>query len=217
MKAPLKIYSTRKVVSLIMIWFILGISVSWVTAQYTQKEKVENMTPEEAAIEQAKQFFMQTHTEPIDHIYVDCFDASIPSYKLTILYFKWENDSDGDFLFDYRIDYFVESGKIEPGPVAVDTCYSWVIRYVGSQPIISQEQANQTFFTLVKRSPFSNWAIYLGQSALSINITETTDCYEESVMFQYAGVNCPNAKLILSYDIYKNGTAIFIGQREIIP
>lgn len=207
----------RKVILLIMMCVILGVSVSWVIAEYAQKEKVENLTPQDAAVERARQFFMQTHTEPIDHVYVDCFDASIPSYKIFIFYPKWENGSDGDFLFYYRIDYFVYPAKIELGPIPTDTCYAGFLRYIGSQPIISQEQANQTFFMLVKRSPFSNWAIYLGTPALSINITETSDCYEESVMFQYAGVNCPNAKLILSYDIYKNGTAIFQGQREIFP
>jgi hypothetical protein len=178
-----------------MVCIFLGVSVSWVSAQYMQK--VKNLTSEEAAIEQAKQFFMQTHAEPIDHIYVDCFDASIPSYRIFVFYPKWENGSDGDFLFDYRIDYLVEPTKIEPGPISTDTCYSWVLRYIGGQPIISQEQANQTFFVLVKRSPFSNWAIYLGSPALNINITETSDFYYESVTFQYAGVNCPNAKLIL--------------------
>ena len=217
MKTPLQFYSMRKVIPLIMICAILGVSVSWVIAEYTPKEKGENLTPQDAAVERARQFFMQTHAEPIDHIYVDCVDASIPSYKIFIFYPKWENGSDGDFLFDYRIDYFAEPTKIEPGPIPTDTCYSWVLRYIGSQPIISQVQANQTFFMLVKRSPFSNWAIYLGIPALSINITETSDCYKESAMFLYAGVNCPNANLILSYDIYKNGTAVFEGQREILP
>lgn len=227
---PFSISVTRKVTSLIIVCLLLIVVASLVIAQSTQngmedlasketqptqKEKVEDMTSEETAIEQAKQFFMQTHTEPIDQIYAVCLDASIPSYKIAIFYHKWENGSDGDFLFHYRIDYFVEPGKIEPGPIAVDTCYSWVICYVGSQPIISEEQANQTFFMLVQRSPFSNWAIYLGKPPLSVSITETCDCYKESVMFQYAGVNCPNAGLTLSYDIYKTGTAVFTGEKAI--
>jgi len=216
MKTPLQFYSMRKVIPLIMICAILGVSVSWVIAEYTPKEKGENLTPQDAAVERTRQFFMQTHTEPIDHVYVDCRDGTIPLYSVGVFYLKWLNDSDGDFLFQYMAEYSVSAGKVEPGPIW-DGCNGWVLRCIGNQPIASKEQANQTFFMLVKRSPFSNWAIYLGMPALSINITETSDCYKESVMFLYAGVNCPNAKLILSYDIYKNGTAVFEGQREIFP
>jgi len=180
------------------------------------------LTPEEAAIEQAKQAFMQTHTEPIAYVHVyrkyetEPFIEVKPVYFIAIYYCKWLNDSDGDFLFHFRTDYIVQAGEITSGPIG-DSCYSWVIHYIGDQPITSKEQANQTFFMLLNCSPFNNWKINLHLPLLSLNITETPDCYQESVMFHYVAVNMVGAKLILSYDIYKNGTAIFIGEKEIFP
>lgn len=227
MKISIPTYSTRKALVLMMACVILGLCASWVIVGSTQKVKefmgaTQELTPEEAAIEQAKQAFMQTHTEPIAYVHVyrkyetEPFVEVKPKYFIAIYYPKWLNDSDGDFLFHFRTDYIVEAGEITSGPT-VDIRYSWVIHYIGGQPITSKEQANQTFFILLNHSPFSNWKINLHLPLLSLNITETSDCYQESVMFHYIAVKMIGAKLILSYDIYKNGTAVFINEKEIFP
>lgn len=97
----------------------------------------------------------------------------------------------------------------------------WVTRFVGYNPVTSVEEARQVYLMLVDKAPQkSYWIIYSTQDGnlpLTLEVSDQDAFYEANGTFRNFAVNCPNARLTIVYNIYKNGTANLENIKTICP
>ena len=96
---------------------------------------------------------------------------------------------------------------------------NWVTKFVGYNPITSVVQANETYLMLVDKAPRkAYWIIYLpedGGLPLKLETSEMDSYYKVNGTFRNYAVNCPDAKLVIIYTVFKNGTATLENVRTI--
>ena len=99
--------------------------------------------------------------------------------------------------------------KKEQGEYSYDS--NWVTRFVGYNSITSAGEAREAYLTLVDRAPRrSYWIIYFPEDhglPLNLEASEIGSCYKVNGTFRNYAVNCPDARLTIVYDIFRNGTA----------
>lgn len=87
----------------------------------------------------------------------------------------------------------------------------WVTRFVGYYPIASAAEAEELYLLLVNKAPQrSYWIIYFPEDndlPLNLEALEVGNYYEVNGTFRNYAVNCPNARLTIVYNVFKNGTA----------
>jgi len=98
---------------------------------------------------------------------------------------------------------------------------NWVTKFVGYNPITSAKQANETYLMLVDKAPRkAYWIIYLPEDAglpLKLETSEMDSYYKVNGTFRNYAVNCPDARLVIIYTVFKNGTATLENVRTICP
>ncbi len=96
---------------------------------------------------------------------------------------------------------------------------NWVTKFVGYNPITSAVQANETYLMLVDKAPRkAYWIIYLpedGGLPLKLETSEVDSYYKVNGTFRNYAVNCPDAKLVIIYTVFKNGTATLENVRTV--
>lgn len=96
---------------------------------------------------------------------------------------------------------------------------NWVTQFVGYNSITSAVQANETYLMLVDKAPRkAYWIIYLpedGGLPLKLETSEMDSYYKVNGTFRNYAVNCPDAKLVIIYTVFKNGTATLENVRTI--
>lgn len=97
----------------------------------------------------------------------------------------------------------------------------WVTRFVGYNPVTSAEEARQVYLMLIDKAPRkSYWIIYLPQDGnlpLKLEVSDMGAFYEANGTFRNYAVDCPNARLTIAYNIFKNGTANLENIKTICP
>lgn len=87
----------------------------------------------------------------------------------------------------------------------------WVTRFVGYNPITSEAEAKELYLSLVNNAPRrSYWIFYLPEDnglPLELEALEVGSYYKVNGTFRNYAVNCPNARLTIVYNVFKNGTA----------
>jgi hypothetical protein len=112
----------------------------------------------------------------------------------------------------------IELAKPNDEPTTLKRDYSeywydsnWVTKFVGYNPITSAVQANETYLMLVDKAPRkAYWIINLpedGGLPLKLETSEMDSYYKVNGTFRNYAVNCPDAKLVIIYTVFKNGTA----------
>lgn len=108
-----------------------------------------------------------------------------------------------------RLNREVTELKREQGEYLYDA--NWITKFVGRYPVISAEQAKETYLMLVDRAPRrSSWIIYLpedGGLPLKLEALVMDGFYEVNGTFRNYAVNCLDARLAIVYSVFKNGTA----------
>jgi len=84
-----------------------------------------------------------------------------------------------------------------------------VAKFVEGSFAESKEQAVQTYFMLLDKSPSKNYYIYsVENDCFDFAVSETAGVYRVMGAFRNYAVNCPNAKITITYDVFYEGTAI---------
>jgi hypothetical protein len=95
--------------------------------------------------------------------------------------------------------------------IVSDRQLGFVTKSIREEPVESREQAIQIYLMLIDRSPMKDyWIFYLAEDEglpLDLAVSETDYHYCINGTFRNFAVNCPNAKIIIAYTIFKNGTA----------
>ena len=109
--------------------------------------------------------------------------------------------------------------KKEQGEYSYDS--NWVTRFVGHNPIASAGEARETYLMLVDRAPRrSHWIIYFPEDhglPLNLEASEMGSYYKVNGTFRNYAVNCPDARLTIVYDIFRNGTANLENVKTVCP
>jgi hypothetical protein len=96
---------------------------------------------------------------------------------------------------------------------------NWVTKFVGYNPITSAVQANETYLMLVDKAPRkAYWIIYLSEDKglpLRLEASEMDSYFKVNGTFRNYAVNCPDARLVIIYTVFKNGTATLESVRTI--
>jgi len=97
----------------------------------------------------------------------------------------------------------------------------WVTKFVGYNPISSEEEARELYLLLVNKAPRrSYWIIYSAEDnglPLKLEASDIGVFYEVNGTFRNYAVNCLNARLTIVYNIFKNGTANLENIKTICP
>lgn len=182
-------------------------------------ESVAYTPVELRAIEMAKKVFEQNHTEPVYEFTIFREDETASVFVMGFYYIVTFNCSQGQFDITYRRDYrvYVEVERVEDGPIDTDVPEGFVIRFIGKDPVTSKEQATYTFFLLLQKSPSRNYYIFsVDNDRLSLEASEAGDYYDVVGVFRNFAVNCLNAKIVIEYNIFHNGTAILQGATTVV-
>jgi hypothetical protein len=200
-------------------------------------QRVEGMNNINDSVERAKDLatyaFMQTHIQRIlqvdakqttlfmDYdVDTDTITAqrSTSAYRVSIYYERTLSYSDGITFVKYRSDYWVDvaSAKVALDKHTRDASTYFIHRFVGIGKIRSIQQAVETFFMLIVRSPGRNhWVCYFPEDTLRLAASKQDDTYDVTGTFRNYAVNCV-AELEVSYTIYKNGTATLDSVKTIV-
>jgi hypothetical protein len=96
-----------------------------------------------------------------------------------------------------------------------------VTRFVGYNPVTSAGEARQVYLMLIDKAPRkSYWIMYLPEDRglpLKLEISETGSYYKVNGTFRNYAVNCPEAKLTIVYNVFRNGTATLEDVETICP
>jgi hypothetical protein len=96
---------------------------------------------------------------------------------------------------------------------------NWVTTFVGYNPITSAVQANETYLMLVDKAPRkAYWITYLPEDKglpLRLEASEMDSYFKVNGTFRNYAVNCPDARLVIIYTVFKNGTATLENVRTI--
>jgi hypothetical protein len=97
----------------------------------------------------------------------------------------------------------------------------WVTKFVGYNPIASVGEARELYLLLVNKAPHrSYWIYYVAEdNGLPLKL-ETSDIgvfYEVNGTFRNYAVNCLDARLVIVYSIFKNGTANLENVKTVCP
>jgi len=104
---------------------------------------------------------------------------------------------------------------IDRGPVEV-----WIVKYIGKEPVASEQQAKQTYLMLIDKTPNKTknyWIYSVEEDMLSLEASETNYYYCVNGTFRNYAVNCLNAKITIKYNVFKNGTATLESIKTICP
>jgi hypothetical protein len=87
----------------------------------------------------------------------------------------------------------------------------WATRFVGYYPVGSAAEAKELYLLLVNKAPKRDyWIIYFPEDnelPLNLEALEADNHYKVNGTFRNYAVNCPNARLTIVYNVFKNGTA----------
>jgi hypothetical protein len=192
-------------------------------------QQVEGMNIISDSVEEAKelaiQAFRQTHTQPIVQVdakrttlFMD-YDVdtdtvtaqrSTSSYRVSIYYERTLRYPDGTAFVTYRSDYWVDVAavKIALDKNTRDSSIYFIHRFVGTGKITSIQQAIETYFMLIERSPGRTyWICSFPEDTLRLAASKQDDAYNVTGAFRNYAVNCV-AELEVPYNLYTNGTAI---------
>lgn len=118
-----------------------------------------------------------------------------------------------------RLNEELTTLKRESGEYSYDA--DWVTRFVGYNPITSAEEAKQVYLMLIDKAPRkSYWIMYLPEDKglpLKLESSEMGSYYNVNGTFRNYAVNCPNAKLTIVYNVFRNGTATLEDVKTICP
>ena len=96
----------------------------------------------------------------------------------------------------------------------------WIVKYIGKEPVASEQQAGQTYLVLIDKTPSKTrnyWIHSVEEDMLGLEVSETNDYYCVNGAFRNYAVNCPNAKITIKYNVFKNGTATLESIETICP
>ena len=118
-----------------------------------------------------------------------------------------------------RLNEELTTLKRESGEYSYDA--DWVTRFVGYNPITSAGEARKVYLMLIDKAPRkSYWIVYLPEDKglpLKLEISETGSYYKANGTFRNYAVNCPDAKLTIVYNVFRNGTATLEDVETICP
>jgi hypothetical protein len=200
-------------------------------------QRVEDTDSIDASVERAKdmatQVFRQTHIQPIVQadakrttLFMD-YDVdtdtvtaqrSTSPYRVSIYYEQALPFPDGTAFVTHRSDYWVD---IAVAKIALDkhtrgASTSFIHRFVGIGTITSLQQAIETFFMLLERSPGRTyWICAFPEDTLRLAASKHDDAYDVTGTFRNYGVNCV-AELEVSYNLHTNGTATLGSMKTMI-
>jgi hypothetical protein len=179
----------------------------------TPKTEGGSYTPDQLlAIEMAKNVFDQNHTQSVYNCTVFRYYENTSVFFVAIYYLVTFNCPEGQYDVTYRRDYIVdiETREVRDGPFNTDVPDGFVISFTGKKPVATKQQATDTYFLLLQKSPSANVYIYsVDNDRLSLEVCEIDDRYNVIGVFKNFAVNCLDAKIVIEYDIFHNGTAMF--------
>jgi len=227
--------------ALILVIVVLGVFLikPWTYPSFGRDvQRVESTDSIDQFVERAKdmatQAFRQTHTQPIVQVdakrttlFMD-YDVdtdtvtaqrSTSSYRVSIYYERTLRYPDGTAFVTYRSDYWVDVAavKIALDKHTRDSSIYFIHRFVGIGTITSIQQAIETYFMLLERSPGRTyWICSFPEDTLRLAASKHDDAYNVTGTFRNYAVNCV-AELDVSYSLHTNGTATLESVKTVVP
>jgi len=191
------------------VYFIDADSIYWVPSAGDSQMASHSTSFAEEAIGIARDAFVRDYDDPILQCSVFRHYEDTSVFFVSVYYARVFDYSEGEFHVPYRHDYVVdiEAKSVDDGPTT-DVPEGFVAKFVGEKLVASKEQAVETYFMLLDKSPSKNYYIYsVEDDRLDFAVSETAGVYRVMGVFRNYAVNSLNAKITITYDIFHNGTA----------